>query len=663
MTVETENQQTDESKIEESDSATSVESTSGVQAVRWLYARHLLGALLVGGLLWIGYKAADLAYHGWGVYQRVSALQESLVGEEPIGTERTNLQVSDIDLAGLDLAMLGNEIEAIASDVDVLDHKMTFFAPFLGRLSWIPTYGSTIAHGPELLSAGNSGLQLGVDLQSVMQPALGDSLTLESIELDRLLDVAADSSTELTALAEDANLLAEKMALVDANAIDPRIGTNLQKVAPLLPLLSPFLRLAPSARDALGMVEPRSYLLLVQNNHELRPTGGFLTAIGRLVLEQGKVKELDFSDSYRVSRSNGEHPPAPEPLRRYMGAHMLLIRDANWSPDLPTAAKVIKSLYAADTGIIVDGIITIDLRAAELIVNALAPLDIEGAEEPLTGETLLQQILEFWSKPLDTGDTLATVGLGRWWQQRKDFMPKLADAALTKTQSGEADYEKLALALLTALDERAIQIWVDDPKVLESLRELQWDGALNPPDDGDFLAVIDSNLGFNKVDYVLRRSIDYRVEWPESSQEPAQVTATLRYDHPVERDGHQCDITPRYGETYEDAAARCYFNFVRLYVPRNSELIEIIGVEADTQSEQRGEYGLQVFSGYFIMHPGETREVTFRYRLPTGITADNYKLLIRRQSGTGPLSLTGSIANTTFQSTLDSGAYLWSFDY
>lgn len=639
------------------------ERTSSLNPSNWRRFRRFFIVILIAALCWVGYKSVDLAYRGWGLYQHVIDLQSTVLDVERDAIDMRQLNLSeftDIEIADLNLSAMNEDMQTIASDVETLDQRMGFFSPFLRRLSWVPRVGPTVSQGPDLLSAGNAGLQLATDAFSLMQPALIDPTDPASIDFKGLLETAADSPEAFDDLALQAEAVAEKFAAVNMASVDPRIGDKLELADPFMPLLASLIRMAPSAQEMLGMTAPRTYLLLVQNNHELRPTGGFLTAVGNIVVDQGEIVELDFSDSYVVSRRDGEHPPAPEPLRRYMGAHMLLIRDANWSPDLPTAAQVIKGLYAADTGQIVDGIITIDLHAAELVVNALAPLKIEGADEPLTGETLLTQILDFWSKPIDTGDTLAEDGLNAWWGQRKDFMPKLADAALAKVQSGEVDYQKLATALLAALNERSIQVWIDDPVITESLAELQWDGALTPPDQGDFVAVVDSNLGFNKADYVIERSLDYRVAWSESSAQPAKATVTIRYEHPLDREDHVCDITPRYGDTYEDSAARCYFNYVRLYVPKGSELLEIEGIEPDSSSERRGEYGLETFAGYFVMKPGGEHEVTFRYTLPPELTEENYELLIRRQSGTNSLPIVGSIAESAFQTTLETGSFVWS---
>jgi len=428
---------------------------------------------------------------------------------------------------------------------------------------------------------------------------------------------------------------------------------------PLPPTLRPLLGILPHMSDLLGMNEPRTYLVLIQNNHEVRATGGFISALGRVTVENGTIAALDFQDSTRIMRDDVEYPWAPAPMRRYMGIELMLLRDANWSPDFPTTAQIVRSFYAQHNGIHVDGVVSIDLRAVELMVDALGPLTLEGLDEPLTGDSIIEQIQQFWAVPLETGETIESVGLGRWWGQRKDFMPTIADAVLERVESGDVDYARLAQAALMALDERAIQVWINELDVQEPFAALGWDGALRAAPGRDFLALVDSNLGYNKVDAVIERALEYRVEWPDSPEQPAQATATVTYSHPIELPDHRCDITPRYGTTYDDMTERCYFNYVRLYVPASSELIAIEGVDPDSITNRRGERKTRQFAGYFVLRPGEETTVTFTYRLPPTLTPDNYALSVQRQSGTLPLPFTANIDGAAIDTLVRGGRFEW----
>ncbi|MCB0092389.1 MAG: hypothetical protein KDE54_31085, partial [Caldilineaceae bacterium] len=131
------------------------------------------------------------------------------------------------------------------------------------------------------------------------------------------------------------------------------------------------------------------------------------------------------------------------------------------------------------------------------------------------------------------------------------------------------------------------------------------------------------------------------------------------YHHPVAVDDHECDITPRYGTSYDDMAARCYFDYVRLYAPRGSELVRIDGVEPDSVFSQSGEGRTTYFAGHFIMQPGETKTVTFVYMLPAEITPQNYRLVLQRQSGANALPVDVKVGETSFETVVEEGRFGW----
>ena len=424
-------------------------------------------------------------------------------------------------------------------------------------------------------------------------------------------------------------------------------------------------RLGPSLPWLLGMDAPRTYLLLVQNNHELRATGGFIAAVGRVTVDKGRLTDLDFVDSYQLYSDKSTYPPAPRPMREHMAIDLLVMRDANWSADFPTSAQMARALYAQETGVEVDGIFSVDLNAVKLLVGALGELQVPGADEPITGANIEDQVIRFWEKPVGSDATIGEQVNDEWFSRRKDFVPAIAKAALERIQSG-ANYGALLAAAQTAMDARSIQGWVDNPQVQGVLSEAHWDGGLAPLDGADFLAVVDTNMGYNKVDAAIKRSLAYTVTWPEAGPEDGNAdgrglaAVTITYTHPITTPDPGCDPTPRYGTTYADMIARCYFDYVRVYVPAGSELVTAEGVAADTVTSRIGERGTQEFAAFFVLPPGKQQQVTFTYRMPAGLTAENYRLVVQRQSGTQPLPLRLQIGASAQETQLSEGRLDWS---
>ena len=555
------------------------------------------------------------------------------------------------------IGTLEERLDALNGAMTVLQRDVNRAAPALDAPNGVGTLGTAAAALPDLTDAGATLLAVGEEIAAALAPELATSTG--DAPLARLTSAMDAQSATLVALADDAQRGSNQLLAVDPAGLPTRIGPLLSKAQTLAPILPAMLKMTPSLPGILGFDTPKTYLVLVQNNHELRATGGFITAIGRVTIEDGRISDLNFVDSYQIFRQKSTYPPAPAPMQEYMGLPLMLMRDANWSPDLPTTAALATSLYQQDTNIAVDGIVTIDLRAVELLVGALGSLQVEGAERPITGDNVVDVVKQFWDRPIDDDDGARD---DAWWFQRKEFMPTLAGAALMRLQGGDVDPIGLVQAGVAALNERAIQIVLNDPTAAAVLRDLGWDGSLQPTADQDFLAVIDTNMGYNKVDSVLQRGMDYTVEWPGTEGEPAVATLTIEYEHPLGISDYVCDQPPRYGESYDEMTLRCYFDYVRVYVPVGSELISVAGLDADSVTSRRGEKATQVFGGFFTMMPGEKREVVLRYTLPPAIQRDGYVLTVQRQAGTKPLPLRLTIAGETFETTMEGNRLDWQPD-
>jgi len=606
-----------------------------------------LGLLLAAVLALVVFKGVAVAWAGWKSYQsavQLRALATTTALDNPVA--------------------LQSGLSRLVEDYDQLVQEMAPLLPFVEQLSFVPGYGALAGAAPELVAAGQQGFALAQQVTELLAPALTAvrAVQPDASTTDVLLQALAQQAGDLPQLAPQIAALRSTLATVDGAAMPARLAPALQAAPDLLALADVATQLGPELPVLLGMNGPKTYLILVQNNHELRATGGFIAAIGRLTLDHGKLVELDFADSYTVYRADGLYPPAPVAMQAYMNIPVLVMRDANWSPDLPTAAQVAEALYKSDTGLDVDGIVTVDLNAVRHIFTALGELQVDGFEAPVTGENIEEQIVMLWERPAESdtavgGDTQEE--LGAWWEQRKDFIPRLANAALAKVQAGGADYLALASALVGALSDRSVQVWLDNAPAAAILQAQGWDGALRPVADRDFLAVVDTNMGYNKVDAAIERALDYQVSWPEGADQPAQVTLTLTYTHPIEAEDPGCDLTPRYGESYADLVARCYFDYVRVYVPAGSKLVEVTGVDPASVTTQRGERKTQVFTGYFILPPHSTHHITFTYTLPPKLMPANYSLALQRQSGTAPLPVTVNVGDVTTTTVVTDGVWTW----
>ncbi len=246
-----------------------------------------------------------------------------------------------------------------------------------------------------------------------------------------------------------------------------------------------------------------------------------------------------------------------------------------------------------------------------------------------------------------------------WLTHRKDFIDEVSQAALAKisANAGKVRWADLFGELSDCLAERHIQLYARDPALQPVFERYGWAGGL--PDVGhDFLLVVDSNVGYNKVSASLEQSMGYAVDLATGS-----ATLTLRYLNTSSVAVQECDKFRQYTPSYEALTQGCYWGYVRVYVPEGSRLLGAEG--SDTGADVFTERGKTVLAVDLMLAPGEERRLVLEYQLPAPVwQADTYQLLWQKQAGTQriPLEITltgaGNAASptTTGARIVDSGS-------
>jgi len=347
---------------------------------RW--SRYLLWALL--GLLVVVLLYALIT--GLVAWRQIRLLVQDL-------RELTELDAGALDGTSARLTGISQRLERIESTL--APHLA--IAPHLG---WVPRYGPTLVEAPELLRHGRRMLYVANTTWDISEPALtalADDPKASPLEL-----LAARVEQQTDTLVGNLSQLERScayLASLDATTLHPRLGGPLERLQPLLPLV-------PSAYEGLMLLpdllerDDQNWLLLAQNNEELRPSGGFITSVGMLEILDGLPALRDFRDSYQVENWDQPHPDPPLPLREYMRLDLWVTRDANWWPDFPTSALAVSDLYFLNQGVAVDGVIAADMIAAERLLEALTPLTLADGTTIQPGG-VHQAFASAWSLPSD----------------------------------------------------------------------------------------------------------------------------------------------------------------------------------------------------------------------------------------------------------------------
>lgn len=352
--------------------------------------------------------------------------------------------------------------------------------------------------------------------------------------------------------------------------------------------------------------QERVFLVLFQNNMELRPGGGFIGSFGILKVKNGSI--VDFA-SHDVVNFDGRIPdtvPAPYPMFETLGVKTLKLRDSNISPDWSVNAKAAENFYKMGKGEEdFDGVIGITTNVLSSFLAVTGPVEVPGypgSYDAETGVLNLEYQVEqaFYQQGITRGE-------------RKSIMNLLGNIILQKAKALplKGKYQ-LFRAVLSDLHKKDIQISFKDEKLESAVREAGWSGEVNQTWDHDYLLAVDSNMNSFKTDYRIRRSMSYSID--------------LRGDVP------KAELTVKYTHTAKDAdfMTKDYLSFFRLYVPKGSWLVSVSG---NTKPPVFGDDLSRKYFGALVHVPlGSTLTTVWRYTLPKEY-ADHYDLLIEKQAG------------------------------
>jgi hypothetical protein len=395
----------------------------------------------------------------------------------------------------------------------------------------------------------------------------------------------------------------------------------------------------------LGHETMQRHLVVFQNNTELRPTGGFMGSIALIDVDRGEIKNIEIPGGgpYDFQGSQTKYYQAPRALQLINARWEL--QDANWFFDWPTSAKKISHLYDEAGGPTVDAVIAVDTAVLEELLEFLGPvtLDAYGKEvNAVNFRQILQQHAE-----VDYDKTL---------NQPKKIIADLAPVMLERLKALPVqDSLKLAPIFTSLLEQRSILLSHRDSEVMRVFSAVGWSGEVLPT-EGDYLAVVHTNIAGGKTDGVIKDTFDLNVHVDERSE--MTHTLTIRREHTGVKG------VPFSGVRNVD--------YLRVYVPSSSTLISAQGFTAppkslfeqpnadwladeDLKSSQASyhvhpesnteiyqESGKTVFANWLQVDPGQTAEIKLVYRTPVNIRL--HEIPEREQSWTD--WLTGSTVKT-----------------
>jgi hypothetical protein len=390
----------------------------------------------------------------------------------------------------------------------------------------------------------------------------------------------------------------------------------------------PLIKILPSL---LGDPSDKKYLVIFQNDKELRPTGGFITAYAIFRIASGVVHVEEASDIYALDAGISGKETAPAPIKKYLAnVSVLHLRDSNLSPDFITSMEKFNSIYKkAKDYVKVDGIIALD---TSVLVSTIKILDDEVYADGIKFTSkidprcdcpqVIYQLESLISTPKSVDLKVTTLAAVQ--AQRKDIIGSLMYAIMEKAlkSSPKLYWGPLFQDILTQVQQKHILFDIYNKDAQSGIEALNAAGRIRAF-DGDYLHINEANFGGAKSNLFVKEAVTQNYEVATDKTITKKITINYKNPH------KPSDCNLERGNLCLNAILR---NWIRIYVPLGSKLVDSKGSEVKMTSYD--ELDKTVFEGFLTVRPLGSAEFTIFYTLPFKVKDGSLPLLIQKQPGT-----------------------------
>jgi len=558
-------------------------------------------------LIWHGARAANYAFVS---YNQTKDLLVDIskknwsASVETTATVRTNLKKLDLEIGRLGLI---SKLPKLNQDIKISRQFLAVTDSLAG--SYLETF-KIFAEAEEF-------------------GAVIDPLAL--LENKEALKLISENSAGLTLAQNNINQAKKNFEEINTNEfsgpfskylflIHSQLGQILASTDIAIPALS-------GLADFLGFNGAKHYLLIFENNMELRPTGGFIGSYGIITIENGDVKKIFTDDVYNLDKlSEGKMKKlAPWPMLKYNNQKYWYLRDANWLANWPDSAKKITEFFHEERinanlpDQTIDGVIAITPDFIANMLEVVGPIASQGLTFSAKNFALdLEKFVEF---------DFAKYGVS--YNERKEIIGDLADSLIAKVENiPSSDFIKLGLAFKKNIDQKQILVYMFDDKLQKYFSQRNWAGEIKAV-AGDYLLVVDSNLASLKTDSVMERSIKRTLKMNNDGNLLVKVEITYRHK----------------GQFITDFITR-YRTYTKVYVPKDSWFERgwiragegEIPLDMAKDLEYGNEFGKSYGAYFLVIEPQKTKTIILEYKLPEALKNQyqngQYSLVVQKQPGT-----------------------------
>jgi hypothetical protein len=360
--------------------------------------------------------------------------------------------------------------------------------------------------------------------------------------------------------------------------------------------------------EMLGKEQPRTYLLMIQNPAELRSTGGLPGSLALLHADDGKVTMGWQGSPNDISGGTAPAVELPKDTAQQYGPSPAIDpRDANFTPDFPEAAQIMKAMVERQRDEKLDGVVSVDPIALAQLMRGTGPVTVTNGVT-LNAGNVVQALLNQTYQVLDTQE------------EQNTFFETVARKIFDSVMGGQGDQQLAIRGLASAAGQHRVLVWSahdDEQAALEGTAvsgSITGDSAKRPQIG---MYINDSTAG--KMDYYLQyRSSAAAVDCRKDDAQDIRATLALTSTMPTDFSSLSVWIL---GSGQYAAQGTIAFN-LRVYAPRGGEITglhvdgESRSITSDTHKDR------QVAFVPITLGPGQKTTVTADIRTAKGQSGD-----------------------------------------
>ena len=518
----------------------------------------------------------------------------------------------------------------------------------MGYLAFVPLVNFYYSDALHLVNAGVYGLNAGQILVDSIKP-YADVLGLKGAHSfvggtaqDRI-QTAVSTMSKVTPKIDD---IGQQLALVqkEIDQVNPNhyptflglgsvqttlasVKTGVDEATTFVTQAKPLIKVLPGL---LGEPTDTKYLVIFQNDGELRPTGGFMTFYAIFRLSHGVIHVDGSNDIYNLDATIPNKPASPRIIATYLPQQPLWnLRDTNLSPDFKQSMDDFMTLYKKSNSYVpVNGIIAIDTHVLVSAMKILGDITIDGEtfSTKIVPTCNCAQVVYALEQQSDTPvDYIKS--------NRKGIVGDLLYAIMQKAfaSSPKLYWGQLFQMFISEINQKHVLFALSSPDAQSGLEALNAAGRV-VAFTGDYLHINDSNWGGEKSNLFIKEAVD--VKYTVSSDGTINKTVTVTYKNPYA----PSDCNLEHGNLCLNATNR---DVVRMYVPKGSTLGSATGSEVKETTYD--ELGKTVFEGFITVRPLGQAIYTVSYTLPFKVSSSTLPVYIQKQPGTDGIQYTISV--------------------